>query len=190
VHGLHVNHADFDQVLKPLAGFLDACWWNLGGAGMHFPSIRPAARLKGSRINEFDPDDLKRYIAEQREASAEYDKWVDNSTTDRVGIPGFFSRYAPGIEGNWKTYYVSDAVNLPAESFALARKTFDGNWFDWPPEVPKEICLITRDIDAAYLDLFFRDEWMYRSVFDYLRGRAIGVRDYVPYDVTQHQRRR
>jgi hypothetical protein len=131
-----------------------------------------------------DPEDLQRYLAESRGASDEYARWLDGRCEYRVGKPGFFSRYGAGMEGDWKMYFVSDAPDLQPTSFDDAVSRFDRVWFGEPPaDLPADICLITRDIDHAYLDLFFRDEWMFKSVWGYTEGRGMKP------DFEEHERR-
>jgi len=166
MYGLTVDNIHFDEVLKPIARQLDFCWWYLGGAGMTFPWL--------------DATDRERFDREYQAASTEYANWLDTSAGIRVGKAGFFSRYARGIEGDWKIYYVSDAAELPADAFRAAAAKFDRVWFEPPPsDMPAEICLITRDVDHAYLDLFFRDEWMYQTVWQYLLGTSTKPRAFV-----------
>jgi hypothetical protein len=66
---------------------------------------------------------------------------------------------------------------------------FDHVWFGGPPaDLPPDICLITRDVDHAYLDLFFRDEWMFQSVWDYTQGRGMNPVRYQVLDFEAHER--
>jgi hypothetical protein len=174
MHGLTVSNTCLEQTLAAIAAHLDQCWWYLGGAGMSFPWIRPPRRSDDSGL-KFDPVDWDRYLRENEAAAREYGRWLDNdSAAYRVGKPGFFSRYSAGMEGDWKIYYASDAAAIPLSSFDEAAGRFDGVWFDPPPDdLPADICLITRDIDHAYLDLFFRDDWMFRTVWGYLLGKEM-----------------
>ena len=198
MHGLTINNIHLDRVLAPIAIALDACWWYLGGAGMSFPSIRPPTRLPpephhaGERKRrgpgrhtrtgppKYDPPDWQRYLSESRAAQDEYARWIDHLGGARIGKPGFFRRYAAGMDKNWQMYFVSDAAALDCTGFvADALRRFKGVWFDAPPpDLPADICLITRDIDGAYVDMFFRDEWMYRSVFDYAISKGMPARPF------------
>jgi hypothetical protein len=192
MHGLTVHNFRLAQALAPIAVSMDQCWWYLGGAGMSFPSIQPPARLttpthiQNDRFrrgpgryasvqaaSHFDPADWQRYLAESAAAAEEYGKCVDLLGDARVGKPGFFRRYAAGMDTNWQIYFASDAPALEQVGFGDAARQFNGVWFDPPPtELPTDICLITRDIDSAYLDLFFRDEPMYHSVLNHARARG------------------
>ena len=48
--------------------------------------------------------------------------------------------------------------------------------------MPADICLITRDIDHAYLDLFFRDTWMLETVQAHLLGAGVRSEGFVRID--------
>jgi hypothetical protein len=207
MHGLTVDNIHLDRVLAPVAHHLDRCWWYLGGAGMSFPHVRKPNPLADPETNKpqgrqdrrrarrqamqspspgprFDPEDWQRYLDESRAAGEEYARWLDDSCTYRVGKPGFFSRYAAGMDSNWQTYYASDSNELRPSSFDEVSRRFDGVWFDPPPgDLPPDICLITRDVDAGYLDLFFRDEWMFDMVWHYLDKKGMAPRPYKPLDV-------
>src|SRR5438045_4082390 len=110
MHGLTVNNIHLDQVLAPVVIPIDACWWNLGGAGLSFPSVRPPNRLPpespsprrrgpgrhrpSSSPVRFDPVDWQRYLDDSRVARDEYDRWIELYGHWRIGKPGFFRRYA------------------------------------------------------------------------------------------------
>lgn len=192
MHGITVQNIHLDRVLAPLVGTLDQCWWYLDGTGMSLPSIRPPARVPAPPAGEgargrrgpgrhshapparFDPADWQRFMNETRAAQAEYERWVVQLGHERFGKPGFFSRYAAGMDKNWKMFFASDAPTLEQAGLAEAARLFDHDWFDSPPaELPSDICLITRDVDAAYLDLFFRDDWMCRSVLGHAAAHRI-----------------
>ena len=134
-------------------------------------------------LGPFDPDDLQRDLAENSDAEREYSTWLDTSYGDRVGRPGFFSRYAAGMGGDWQMYFASDAAVLPRLSLSEAVSRFDRVWFDAPPaDLPPDICLITRDVDHAYLDLFFRDASVFEAVWDFLDSQGMEPSPYRPYD--------
>jgi hypothetical protein len=195
--GLTVSEVRLDVVLASASTMLDQCWWYLGGHGMRFPWIRdvnllppePKPKKKGPgrysdplQPSRVDPVDFARYMAEYEAATAEFEDWLQ----DGVGRPGFFSRYATGIDADWATYYASDASELPAEAFSEALARFNRVWFDYPPsDLPKQICLITRGVDAAYLDVFFRDEPIYRTVWDDLQRKSLRPREYRSPPVTK-----
>jgi hypothetical protein len=193
MQGLTVNNIHLNRVLEPVAYYLDNCWWYLGGAGMSFPSIAPPARVevpKGTKMPEgiaqFDPVDWQRYLDESNVASREYAKWlIDPDLAEyRVGKPGFFERYAAGMDGGWAMYCVSDAPQLTLTSFDEFVSRFERHWFVEPPEnLPPDICLITRDVDSAYLDLFFRDDWMFKAVWSFCQGKGMNPRPYTRPDL-------
>ena len=197
--GLTISNIHLHRVLEPIAYQLDYCWWYLGGHGMNFPSVVPPKRVdvpKGAKVPEgiapWDPADWQRYVEESDAASREYARWLsDPDVADyRVGKPGFFSRYSTGLEGGWAMYCASDAGELPLSSFDQFASRFERYWFAEPPEgLPDDICLITRDVDAAYLDLFFRDEWMFKAVWSFTRGKGMNPRVFHRQDL-DHERRR
>ena len=138
MHGLTVQNINIEQILAPIATVMDECWWFLGGAGMSFPSIRVPARLvaqphatKGVQA-PYDPVDWQRYLNEYRAGADEYSRWIETLGTDRVGKPGFFSRYAAGMDARWQLYFVSDATAIERTGFADAARQFTGVWFDAP----------------------------------------------------------
>jgi len=97
---------------------------------------------------------MMRWRRENERAVAEYSLWVDSDLPSyRVGLPGFFSRYADCVDSSWVKFYVSDAAQLPVHGFDEASGAL--GWFEAPPAMPADICLIVRDIDGAYWDLFF-----------------------------------
>jgi hypothetical protein len=176
MQGLRAS-GNLGDLLKPIEAFLDGCWWCLGGSGAK--SLGTTYPGKGASETA-----MSLWREECRRAAEEYSLWVDDALPDsRVGIPGFFSRYANAIDTDWKIYYASDAAELPANSFDEARGKRIG-WFESPPELPADICLLVRDIDNAYWDLFFRDEWAYEAVKGHLGGRA---KEFV--DVSQEEGR-
>lgn len=211
-HGLTVSDIDLDRVLAPAANHLDNCWWYLGGAGMSFPWVKPPRRVEPpepppagrqarkkarnqarrsppSGAMQFDPEDWQRYQDETNAAAAEYGQWLDDSVDYRVGKPGFFKRYAAGMDGDWQMYFASDEPQLPVNAFDECVRRFDGNWFEAPPDdLPRDICLITRDVDHAYLDLFFRDEWMFKSVWAYLDAKGMTPGRYKPVEIPERWR--
>ena len=206
MHGFTVHNVCLDVVLKPITARLDQCWWYLGGAGMSFPSVRPPSRLppepdvrkfqkrgpgRRSRLpalGKLDPDDLKRHLDELAEASAEYGRWLADRHGARVGKPGFFSRYAVGLDTNWQMYYASDAHDLDGCSFDTIVKRFDRNWFGpVPDDVPSDLFLITRDVDAAYVDLFLRDEWSANMVRGHLDKHGIRWGRFDPERMKHHR---
>ena len=197
--GLTVNNIHLEQVLHPVAYHLDNCWWYLGGHGMSFPSVQPPKRVdvpKGTKplegLAQFDPVDWQRYLDDTSAASREYANWLidPDLAKYRVGKPGFFSRYVAGMDGGWAMYAASDAPDLPLSSFDQFANHFERHWFTEPPEgLPDDICLITRDVDAAYLDLFFRDDWMFKAVWSFTLGKGMNPRVFQRQDLG-HDRRR
>ena len=82
-----------------------------------------------------------------------------------------FSRYADCVDSDWVRYYASDAAEVPVNAFDGAHG-LTGDWFATPQALPAAICLFVRNIDSAYWDFFFRDDWAYEAVKGYLGVRA------------------
>jgi hypothetical protein len=149
-----ITISELDDVLRPIASLLDACWWYLGGSGLN--------------AAYFDDPTMK-----------DYDLLIMEVDGARVGRPGFYGRLAAKWGGDWDTFYVSDSAAPPATSFVTVSEAFDGLWFDPPPaDVPQDIFLIVRDLDSGRWDLFFRDDWAYQAVWSYLRGRGVIMSEY------------
>jgi hypothetical protein len=164
MRGLRVQSKGLGELLRPIGAFLDGCWWCLGGTGVSI--LRPAPGADASE------ETIQRWREEEEQAVAEYSLWVDKDFPNyQVGLPGFFSRYADCVDRDWVRYYASDAVEVPTNAFDEAgRLTVD--WFAAPPALPTSICLFVRNIDNAYWDFFFRDDWAYEAVKGYLGERA------------------
>jgi hypothetical protein len=170
-------------VLTPAIPQLDTCWWYLGGAGASLgPTVsgkRPLTEKRFATMHE-----------EYQRAADEYALWVDTDLAKYgIGIPGFFSRYGSAIQSNWVRYFASDAAEAPVTSFDQVEALRIG-WFDPPPPLPNDICLYVRDIDSAYWDLFFRDEWMHDAVFEYLLRSNLNPHPFTPLSDHAQSRRR
>ena len=162
--GLRVQSEGLGELLRPIGAFLDGCWWCLGGSGA---SVGPRHPGRDASVAK-----LRRWREDMERAAAEFSLWVDNEFPDyQVGLPGFFSRFADCVDSDWVRYYASDAAEVPVSAFDEARGlTVD--WFAAPPALPEAICLFVRNIDNAYWDFFFRDDWAYEAVKGYLGERA------------------
>jgi hypothetical protein len=141
IPGLRTSPVNLADVLSPLTRYFDDHWWYFGGNG----------------VNLFDADDY-------RAASEELSLYVDDEHGYRAGRPGFFSRYGRRVDFNWATHFASD-LRWPFDAFAAAAAEWERRWFDRPEVLPDGICLLARDIDGAYHDFFFRDEWAFETVW-------------------------
>lgn len=153
--GIRVSSAGLGHLLSPLAWYLDDCWWYFGGDGARLwegPVERPAS-----------PQDF-------RDAEALWARWVDDSHGVRVGRRGFFSRYADRVDFVWTTQFASDSPECPHDAFAKADDTLSR--LDRPEALPLPIFLMARDVDGAYTELFFREDWAFHTVWPYLLGRS------------------
>ena len=203
MHGLTVGNTKLDLVLAPIAQALDKCWWHINGAGMRFPQVRQPRRLPAEKpvrprrgpgrhtaadvLGPYDPADYQRYTDEMSTTRREFEGWFFQG----FAMPGFFSRYAEGVCGDWQVCFASDAEDLPL-SLHEAASRFGRVWFAPPPDdLPSDICLITRDVDYAYLDLFFRDRWMFDSVWNDLDAKGMNPKPYRPLEFEDpHGKRR
>ena len=172
MHGITISGSDpLDLLLKPVAQYLDACWWYIGDPGNvgHSPPLPwPADR---------HPTDaeMAQWLAASEAAGEELFRFVERDRP--VALPGFFSRYGGALGTDWTSYWACDPIDEPAAALgAVAALRID--WFAAPPVLPPEICLYCRNIDSAYWDVFFRDDWMLHAVRWPLGARA---REYQPH---------
>lgn len=100
--------------------------------------------------------------------------YVDNEAVvdGRVGRPGFFTRLGDSVDFGWTTLFAIEGVELPASSISEVMKV-EKMWFDPLDNLPADVVVVARDIDRAYQDFGFRDEWMFKSVESDLRRRGL-----------------
>ena len=141
----------YRDILKPLDSFLDQCWWYIGYTGNY---SRP------------DSDEV-----ESKKWDEAYDRLIIEPNNYRVAKPGFWSFAGSGIEPE-AIYYVIQADDMPMDTLDKVHQT--GGWFDDPNEwsLPEDVCLILRDIDAAYCDVFVNRQWMYDALDQYFKTKA------------------
>ena len=104
-----------------------------------------------------------------RAAEELWERWVDDSHGFRVGQRGFFSRYANTLDFFWTTHFASDAPECPHAVFAHADHALSR--LDRPAALPPPIFLMARDVDHAYAELYFREDWAFQTVWPFLLGK-------------------
>lgn len=159
MYGLRIEcDQELSEILKPLRKSLDDCWWYLGGAGVQLPL------QQGLASND-----------ELNQQSLDYAQWMDDESGYRVGKPGWFSRYIDYVDMNWALYFAceSSSTEIPREildwldSFLSKGVSWFGDAKNWP--LPPEVVMVCRDVDAAYWDLFFREEALCKSIQEHLQ---------------------
>jgi hypothetical protein len=68
--------------------------------------------------------------------------------------------------------FAIEGAELPASSISEVMKV-ERMWFDPLEQLPTDVVIVARDIDSAYQDFGFRDEWMFKSVESDLRRRRL-----------------
>ena len=157
MYGLRIEcDQELTQILEPINQVLDDCWWYLGGAGVTLPLYPGNASVEEVKLQ-----------------SVEYAQWLDDEAGYRVGKPGWFSRYIDYVDSCWELYFVceSSSSEIPRETLDWLDSFEDRGWFgdakDWL--LPTEVLFVFRDVDHAYLDLFFRDKKYYTMIQEYMQ---------------------
>ena len=151
------------STLKTVAPAMDRCWWYIGGNGFS---------LTNSFLRRMAP---RNWTAERIREHWErlLTEYVDNETVDgRVGKPGFFSRLGDSVDFEWTTFFAIEGAELPATTIGEVMKV-ERMWFNPLGNLPPDVVVVARDIDAAYQDFGFRDVWMFESVASDLRRRGL-----------------
>lgn len=189
--GLRIDlSAELSELLEPLLAKFDAAWWYLNGYGMQFEKLLneteglspPGALKTGSReeLERWLQDNQEWLKANERQMSRvidEYECWMDDSTSFRVGLPGWFSRYVDYAETCWAGYVVceSDDGDPPSEAMSFLRQS-DPGWEQDPATFtfPPEVIFACQNVDDAYWNFYFRDEAELEAVREHverLEGR-------------------
>jgi hypothetical protein len=184
MYGLRVvGRLSILKVLEPIQPLLDTCWWYLDGAGIRLPPPRHIDQL--SPPQDTTPTGWAKWREENREwlsaieeQSLEYAMWMDDEAGYRVGLPGWYSRYAEFVDTDWALYFACESP-----SGGLPRPTLDWldalhsegvDWFgdanNW--SLPADVVLVWRDVDNAYWDLFFGDQKYCNAIRRHLRQFA------------------
>ena len=88
----------------------------------------------------------------------------------QVGRPGFFSRGAAALSGDWRWYVAADVDAKPAELFSSLIGAVP-DLLAPPAEQPPEVCLVAYGVDWAYWDIYLREQWMLDLVREHLKDR-------------------
>lgn len=147
------------DALRPIATAIDSCWWYIGGQG--FSMTRDF--IAGLRDVHFSERELHDYWIQLLTDYVDHD-----SPVGRVGKPGFFTRLGNSLDLDWACYFAIEGDEMPLSSLRSVEKR-DGCWFGPVDGLPSNVVLVARDIDFAYQDYGFRDEWMFLAVLEYLR---------------------
>jgi hypothetical protein len=150
------------EAIRPVAAALDACWWYFGGHGFgmttEFVERRRAERLSEEELHEHYMQLLTNF--------------VDHDTpVGRVGKPGFLTRLGDAVDFSWACHFAIEGDDMPLPSLQAVSK-LDGQWFGPFADLPADVAFVARDIDAAYQDYGFRDEWMFKATLHHLRNRG------------------
>lgn len=157
MYGLRIQgDRELSEILKPIQQTLDDCWWYLGGGGMTLPLYLGNASAE---------------MVEKQ--SLDYADFLDDESGYRVGKPGWFARYIDHVDACWNCYFVceSSSVQIPRETMDwLDSFNPDDPWFGdvarW--SLPNNVLMVCRDVDAAYWDLFFRDQNLCKAIEQHL----------------------
>ena len=151
---------------------MDPCWWSLGGNGFSMPRD-----LRGFK-SRFGIDSYTAEEAREFWYLLIREHVVDDSQLGRVGRPGFFSNLGDSVDFAWTSFFVIESREWPTEALwdAQSRRVI---YFLPYESLPPSVLLVARDIDSAYQDYCFRDDWMFQQVFDDLTRRG-----YEPVEVT------
>jgi hypothetical protein len=155
------------EALRPAAAVLDACWWHIGGHGF-------------SMTKEF----VKRFDARRLTQAELYEHYmqlltdyVDHDTpVGRVGKPGFFSSLGDSVDFSWACHFAVEGDQMPLASLRVVSE-LKGIWFSPLENLPLDVALVARDVDAAYQEYGFRDEWMFAATHDHLRRGGYAVEE-------------
>jgi hypothetical protein len=161
---LRTNDASPLSTLRTVASSLDWCWWYVGGNGF-----------------SMTPSFLRRIAPRERAAEGvrgRYERlladYVDHESVPGCGVgkPGFFSRLGDSVDFSRTTLFAIEGEELPACTIGEVMRV-ELAWFDPLQNLPPEVVVVARDVDAAYQDYGFRDEWMFKSVAADLRRREL-----------------
>ena len=81
---------------------------------------------------------------------------------------GFFTQLGNSLDLDWACYFAIEGDEMPLLSLRRVEE-HDACWFGPLDGLPSDVVLVARDIDFAYQDYGFRDDWMFLSVHEYLR---------------------
>ncbi|HBE70367.1 MAG TPA: hypothetical protein DDW52_19635 [Planctomycetaceae bacterium] len=168
--GITVEPIPMCKLFAPIIDAADACWWFLGGYGIQLPPAPDA-----------DPNAALKHMESQ---SREYVNWLNDDFGYRVGMPGWFSRYANYADTNWAIYFGCDnATEMPRLTLDWLDK-FTSNGTDWFGDVagwelPTDVAFVCRNIDDALWHMFTRDAQDHTAVKKHLDSQSIDFQTFV-----------
>ena len=160
---VRTNDSSMLASLRLVTAPLDECWWSLGGSG--FSPTRSFVERERLHDRADDP-----HYARLQGLLGEYVE--EHAGIGRVGRPGFFSRLGDTVDFNWSCHFAIAGDTLPLASLRVIQR-FSTAWFDPLDALPTDVVLVARDIDGAYQEFGFRDEWMFTTVLHDLRNRGL-----------------
>jgi hypothetical protein len=163
MHYLRTEGLSMISALQSISSTLDTCWWYIGGHGFSI-TREYAARLhvrqwKDEQVHEQWMALLTDYVEHDTEVG-------------RVGKPGFFSHLGDSVDFSWACYFAIEGSEMPLRSLQEVKK-LDGQWSESFDYLPLDVLLVARDIDSAYQEYGFREEWMFTTVYKDLHHRNL-----------------
>ena len=180
--GLRIEHPlALTTILSPMQYLLDQCWWYLGGAGVSLPN--PEGIKQPPPLTNSSPEGLKQWQIEnsewllaREEQEKQYSQWIESTSDYRVGLPGWYLRYADYLDTDWAIYFAcnSNENQLPRAALdRLHKKSLEGmDWFSNPSSwfLPHDVVAMCRIVDDAYWEIFFSSQNYRTAVQNYLRS--------------------
>jgi hypothetical protein len=147
------------EALRPLSASLDTCWWYIGGHGFQktrdFVTRLHCRRCPEQEIHGYWMQLLDKYV-------------VHDTPVGRVGKPGFFSELADSLDLDWACYFAIEGDEMPLPSLRVVDEK--RQWYFGPiADLPPDVVLVARDVDHAYQDYGFRDDWMFNEAIGHVR---------------------
>lgn len=164
---LRTQDLSMRSALKSVAPILDQCWWYIGGHG--FSMTREyAARL---HVRQWGDEQAHKQWMELLS-----DYVLHDTEVGRVGKPGFFSQLGDSVDFNWVCFFAIEGNEMPLQSLKEVEE-HNSQWGGPFESLPLDTLLVVRDIDFAYQDYGFREEWMFKTVAKDLLHRNLSVKE-------------
>jgi hypothetical protein len=176
MHYLRTDAQSLLDTLQLVVPSLDTCWWYLGGSGF---SITSRFKSRHRTMNWTDAD-LRQYWQQLLQ------EYVQETPFGRVGKPGFLQQLGDSVDSEWRSFFAIESADLPTESVKGVAELYHQHFgaFDGlPPGVLAVIC----DVDHAYKEYGFRDQWMFDTVFKDLTHRKRHVSEITSWPQTEQK---